>query len=313
MTAFNSANHISGPAIITYNSGTWYTEGDILVDVGQAEWDVKTSIFGTIDRRIGSLPVADVSFTPSGMVTTGIVGKAFPYTLNSIGKSIFSAADLPLVIWTLAGEKFTFAKAGVTQSPGLFLSAVKNAFTGNMQFMCIHKTNTDPTTADSFMKVEAAAFTDVSFDQTKVLSPGFTAAFGTTPFDAMESLDGFKIELPMSVARKSVDRFGVIDAYLTSLGPATCSFTPAGMTEANFQTLMAVEAACKLPGVSGSSGSTNLVITGTGLSVTLPNAGIVSSKLGFGIDKERCGEVMFHNRAVFTAGVPGSLLTITVS
>jgi hypothetical protein len=313
MTAFNSAHHISGPAIVTFHSGSWYTEGDITVDVVQDEWDVNTSIFGTIDKRIKSLPVAVVSFQPSGMVTTGIVGKAFPYTLNSIGKSIFGAADLPLVIWTLAGEKFTFAKAGQISSPDLNLSAVGTAFSGNVQFLCIHKTNTDPTTANSFMKVEAAAFTEVSFDQTKVLSPGYTAAFGAAPFDAMESLNGFKVSLPMNVSRKSVDRFGVIDAYLTSLGPATCNFTPAGMTEANFQTLMAVEAACKLPGVSGSSGSTNLVITGTGLTVTLPNSGIVSSKLGFGTDKERCGEVMFHNRAVFTAGVPGSLLTIAVS
>lgn len=311
---FNEASHIVGPAILTFDSQVWYTEGDIECDIQQEEFDVSTSRYGIIDRRIKSLPVATVSFKPDGQVTTAKVGKAFPYTLASIGTSIFGAADKTLVIQTLAGTKFTFAKAGVLQSPGLHLSAAATAFDGSMQFMCIHKTNADPAVADNFLKIEATAYADITFDETKVITPGFSAAWGAGDYATMDSVDGFRISLPLSVSRKSVDRFGVIGAYLTGIGPATCRFTPAGLTEALWEALTNVDGtSIKVPGVSGSTGTTDLVISGTGLSVTLPKANCVGGKLGFGTDKERIGEVMFHNRAVFTTGVPGSLLTITVS
>jgi hypothetical protein len=311
---FNAANHIGGPAIVTFDSGIWYTEGDIDVDIVQEKWDVSTALFGVIDRRVKSLPVATVSFKPDGQVTSGRVGKAFPYTLNSIGKSVFGASDKTLVINTLAGQKYTFAKAGLIASPTLRLSAVTTAFDGNIQFLCVHKSNADVLVADNFLKIEAQAFSDVSFDQSKVITPGFTAAYGGSPFDAMESLDGFRIEQPLSVIRKEVDRLGVIDAYLASMGPAACRFTPAGMTEANWKTLTHLDgASLLLPGVSAGAGSTDLVITGTGLSVTLAKCNVSESKLAFGTSKERLGELVFIARNVFTVGVPGAMLTITVS
>lgn len=312
---FNEANHIAGPAIVTFNSGKWYTEGDITVDIAQAEWEPSTSRFGGLGPRIKSLPVGKVSFKPSGMVTSGIVAKAFPYFLEDIGTSIFGAADKTLVIQTLAGQAYTFGKAAVTQSPSLVLAADKTAFDGNMEFMVLHKTNTDVLTADSFLDIAAVAWSDVSFDETKVITPGFTAAYGVTSgLTAMESLDGFRLSLPIKTAELAVNRFGTIGARLTGLGPAECRFTPAGMTEAVWLTLVNLDgASLRLPGTATGAGTVDLVITGTGLTVTLPKAGCMASKLGFGAAKERLGEVVFHNRAVFTVGVPGSLLTITVS
>jgi hypothetical protein len=314
MPTFNEVNHIRGPAIVTFDSQVWYSDGDIDVDIQQATWDVSTSRFGIIDKRVKSLPVAKVSFKPSGMLTSGLAAKAFPYTLASVGQSIFGATDKPLTIQTLAGQLYTFGKAAVTGSPALYLGADKCVFDGTLQFMCINKTSVDPTTADAFLDITATAFADVSFDETKVISPGFSAAYGLTPYDVMESLDGFRIELPIQTAEQSVNRFGVIGAMLTSIGPATCKFTPAGMTEANWISLVNLDGAnVRLPGASSASGATNLVISGTGLTVTLTKAGCVSSRIGFGAAKERLGELTFFNRAVFTAGVPGSLLTIAVS
>lgn len=315
MSAFNEANHIAGPAIVTFDSQTWYCEGDITVSIEQATWTPGTSRFGGLGPRIASLPVGRVSFKPSGMVTSGTVAKAFPYGMADVGKSIFGAVDKTLVIHTLAGQIYTFGKAAVVQTPTLVLAADKTFFDGSLGFMCIGKTNVDPTTADAFLDITAGAFTDVSFDETKVITPGFTAAYGaTTGLTAMEALDGFRIECPIQTSELRVNRFGVIGAYLTGVGPASARFTPAGMTEAVWLTLVNLDgASARLPGTAVGAGSTDLVITGTGLTVTVPKCGVQASALAFGTAKERLGEVVFQNRAVFTLGVPGSLLTIAVS
>jgi hypothetical protein len=313
MSAFNELEHIAGPAIVTFDSQVWYSEGDIDVDIQQSTWEPSTSRFGNLGPRIKSLPVGKVSFKPSGMVTSGLAAKAFPYGLGDVGKSIFGASDKTLAIQTLAGKLYTFQKAALMQVPGLVLAADKTAWDGTIAFMVITKTNTAPTTAGSFLAITTVAFADVSFDDSKVLSPGYTAAYGAS-FTAIESLDGFRVECPIRISEKSVNSFGVIGAYLTGIGPARCRFTPAGMTEANWLTLANAEgASVRMPGVPVGSGSTDLVISGTGLTVTLNKAGIDASKLAFGTDKERLGEVVFETRAVFAAGVPGSLVTIAVA
>lgn len=311
---FDELDHIAGPAIVTFDSQTWYTEGDISVDIQQAEWEPQSSRFGNLGPRIKSLPVGRVSFKPDGQVTSGRLAKAFPYGLGDIGKSIFGAADKTLVIHTLGGQIYTFGKAGLSQTPSLVLAADKTVFDGQIGFMCLNKTDTDPTTADAFLDITAGAFTDTSFDETKIITPGYSAAYGTSPYDAMESLDGFRVELPIRISEISVNRFGTVGAYLTGIGPAVCRFAPAGMTEAEWLALVDLDgASVRLPGVAVGSGSTDLVITGTGLVVTLPKCGCNASRLAFGTAKERLGELVFKTRSVFTAGVPGALLSFTVS
>jgi hypothetical protein len=116
------------------------------------------------------------------------------------------------------------------------------------------------------------------------------------------------------VTELSVNRLGVIGAYLTSVGPAICRFTPAGMTEANWLALVNLDgASVRLPGAATGSGSTDLVITGTGLTVTLPKCGCSAGKLGFGAAKERLGELVFKTREVYTTGVPAALISISVT
>lgn len=309
---FNELSHIAGPAIVTFNSQVWHSEDDIAVDIVQAEWEPSTSRFGPLGPRVKSLPVGRVSFKPSGMVTSGAMAKAFPYTPASVGQSIFGAVDKTLVIHTLAGKVYTFQKAAVSKTPGLVLAADKTVFDGSIEFMVLGKTNTDPAAAGTFVAITTVAYSDVTFDETKVITPGYSAAWGAVVTN-VESLDGFRVACPIRIQEMSVNRFGVIGAYLAGIGPAECRFTPAGMTEADWLTLANPDnTAVVLPGQQ--SGSANdLVITGTGLVVTLPAAACVASKLGYGSAKERLGEVVFHNKMVFTAGVPALPLTIAVS
>ena len=308
---YSDLTHIVGPAIVTFDSQTWYTEGDISVSIEQATWQPQSSRFGPLGQRIKSLPVGRVSFKPDGQVTSGRAAKAFPYTMANVGQSIMGST---LTIQTLAGQLYTFARAGVVTSPDLVLAADTTAFDGSMAFLCLGSASAEPTAANSFLTIASQAFADTSFAETTVLSPGYTAAYGTSPFDAMESLDGFRLSCPISISEISINRFGTIGAQLTGLGPAMCRFTPAGMSEANWKTLANLDGATvRLPGTNVGSGTTDLVITGTGLTVTLPKCGVSACNLAFGAATARLGELVFHSRPVFTTGVPAAALTISVS
>jgi hypothetical protein len=303
---------IAGPAIITRAGQVWYSEGDIDVDIAQETWEPTTSRFGGIGLRPKSFPVVTISFKPDGQVTAARMTAAFPYSSASVGTCIFGAADVPLVINSVDGNQYTFKRSGTCGTPSLYLGVDKTAFDGTLQFRCIAGIGLDPTAANSILKIEAVAYpADSGFDETKIIAPGFSAAYGAgSGLTAMESVDGFKIECPIRTQQMSCNRFGVVKEMLVSVGPAVCRFTPAGMTDAIWLTIANADGSViATPGTASSS--TDLVVTGTGLVVTMAKAWIGGSKMGFGVSKERHGELAFYSRTVFTAGVPAKLLTIT--
>lgn len=312
MTAqFDPTTFIAGPAIVTYDGATYYTKGNIALKINRESWDLRTAMHGKIDSRFKAIS-AEVSFQPDGQLEN--TAKLFPYAVADIGKSIFPAVDLPLVIWTLAGQKYTFGRAALIKMPSLKLAASDTAF-GDLTFLCLVKSNTDPTTDDAFVKVEAAALNDVTFDETKVVTPGYTAAYGIS-FSAMESLNGFTVDITMDIQRLYVDRIGLVGARLTGLA-ATARFVPVGITEAQWHTLCLHDGSGALiPGQSLTKADTNLVIGGgttpNALTVTLYKAGIDSDALNFG-DDPRIGELVFVTRRTWAAGVGNPLWAISIA
>ncbi len=309
---FNPVNFIAGPAIITFDGQSFFSKGDIVVKNTREIFDVNSSMHGLIDKREKSIS-AEVSFTPVGEVEA--LTKYFPYTVAEIGKSIFPATDKPLVIQTLAGTKFTYARAALIKMPSLKLAAT-DTFFGDMTFLCLRKSDVDPATADAFLKVEATALSDATFDQTKITSPGYIAAYGLTPYNAIESHDGFAVEIGMDIIRDYVDRFGCVSARLKSLS-ASAKFTPSGMTEANFAALLALDGTSAIiPGQSVARAGTDLVITGgttpLAISITIHKAGIVNAGLAFG-EPQRLGELEFVSKRTWQTGVADPLYTFAVA
>ncbi len=310
--SFTPANFIAGPAIVTYDTNIIYSKDDIAVNCKPETWDVITSRYGKIDTRAKSLS-AEISLTPCGQIQN--LTNFFPYAFADIGKKIFPAVDVPLVIHSIDGTKYTFARAALIKMPPLKLAAT-DTFFGGMTYLCIRKSAADPAAADSFVKVESAAFTDTTFDETKIASPGYTAAYGAAPYAAMESLDGFMIDIGMDIIRDNVDRFGIVGARLKSL-TASAKFTPIGLTEAEWATLVALDGASTiLPGQSFGKAGTDLVITGgttpLAISCTIHKCGIVNSGLNFG-DKPRMTELEFTPKATWTAGAANPLWTFAVA
>jgi len=309
---FTPATFIAGPAIVTFDGQTYTTKGDISVKIARETFDVVSSRHGKIDQRVKSYAI-EVSFQPVGQIED--LDKYFPYDVDDIGKSIFPAVDLPLTINTIAGQEYTYPRAAMIKSPTLKLAATDTMF-GEMTFLCILKSATDFVTAGSLQAIAAEEFADTTFDQTKVGTPGYTAAYGTTPYAAMESLDGFTVEIGMEIIRDYVDRFGIVGARLKSLN-ASARFTPVGLTEAQWHTLVNLDGATiPIPGQSVAKADTDLVITGgttpLAISITLHKAGIVNAGLAFG-DAPRLQELEFACKRTWTAGVANPLFTFAIS
>jgi len=307
--SFDPATLIAGPAIITHDSQVYYSQGDISVVAVLATWDVNTSMHGPIDRRLKSRAY-DISFTPAGEVEN--FDKYFPYSGSNIGAGIFAAVDKDLVIQTLAGQKYTFARAAMTKMPGLNLGTGTTAFS-DMSFRALLKGSAEATTADSFVALAASAFSDTSFDETKITSPGYTAAFGADPYDAIESMDGFRVEFALSFREHTVDRYGLVQMRLSGI-QVTARFTPTGLTEAQWDALVIPDGAdAVIPGQSLAKAGTDLVISeGAGSpKVTISKAGIETHGLVFG-EAERFSELSFINKWTWTAGVLNAPFTVEI-
>jgi hypothetical protein len=308
---FTPANFIAGPAIVTFDSQTFSTKNDISVKIARETFDINSSRHGLIDKRLKSYAI-EISFQPVGQVEN--LTKYFPYDVSTIGSSIFSATDKPLVIQTLAGQAYTFARAAMIKMPTLKLSATDTMF-GEMTFLCILKSATDFVTAGALLGIASSAFSNTTFDESKITTPGYTAAYGSAPYATMESLDGFTVEIGMDITRDYVDRFGIVGARLKSLS-ATAKFTPIGLTEAQWATLVALDGAnVVIPGQSVAKSDTDLVITGgssPAVSITLHKAGILNSGLAFG-DAPRLQELEFVCKRTWSSGTADPLFTFTAT
>lgn len=305
---------IAGPAIVTRGAQVWYTEGDITIDIEQSTWEPMTARFGGIGMRPTSFPVVTVSFKPDGQIVAAKMAATFPYTGADVGKSIFTGTDVPLVINSVDGNKYTFTRSGICGVPSLVLAADKTAFDGTLQFRCLAGLGLDPTATNAILKCESSAYpADTGFSETAILATSYTAAYGAgSGLTAMESLDGFRLECPIRTQQIRTDRHGVVSEMLVSVGPATCRFTPVGMTDVIWASIANDDGSTlALPGQAASA--TDLVISGTGLTVTMAKAWVSGSGMGFGVAIPRHGGLVFHSRTVFTTGTPAKPLTIAVA
>jgi hypothetical protein len=301
---------IQGPAYI--NRGTlWvYTEGDITIEYKRETWEPRGSITGGLGPRMKSTHV-EVSCKPEGEVET-LTGY-WPYVAGDIGGSILASTALAVI--PKVGNKITFPKSGVLRMPSLSLSPLTTAW-DEMRFICLGDPAVEPTNVAYWQTIAAVGggegSADTHFDQTKVVSPRYTGAWGATPFDALEAEDGWKVEPLMETRMMYGANWGLLDVVLTTLG-VRASANLINLTEAQYATLVKLQDSTALrPGdpISVVSDDRDLVISGTGLSVTLKHMGVSDAQLRYGAGTFRQGPVTFVNRRTWTAGVADALWTL---
>ncbi len=312
---------IRGPSIITFNGASYYFKDGVTVKPNRKAFQILTDFFGPIDNRLESMMV-DIEGTPAGEMETLV--KYYPYgptslvAASDVGNSIFTASDVPLVLATKAGLTTTWQRGGIAKSPTLFLSPRKTAY-GSMVFSALGKRATQPTTATYWKAVASTSFTNVAFDDTKVITDIYKAVLGSraSPYDAIGARTGFELEPVYDLDDVPDDNVGIADRFLTG-HQWKARFAPNNLSEAQVDVLALLQDTDAIKvGQSLSRGPSsvkeNLVITADALVATLNAVGVMSTEQGFGVKVDRNGMIEFVTRQTFTTGAPDPLVTLALT
>jgi hypothetical protein len=316
--AFDRTQVIQGPAIITFNAYTYYTEGDITVETQRETWEPKTSIYGALTKRAASTPVTKIKFTPVG-VAAAATNYINAFTPANIGQLLFGATDKPVVIQTVAGKQITWAAGAITKTPDLILSSLKMLW-GEMEISTIGKKSTALTDPAFMAAIITQAFSDTSFDSSKVPSAPYQAALGTSPaspFDAIVTQDGFTVSNNMTVNPLKIANYGTVNWVIAEV-IASVKFIPANCDDQDLWNLFQLQGSNAIaPGGDVASLNQNLVITGgvtpNSVNCTISNVGPDKTASRYGLAVLRAGEVELFSRKSFVSGVLQSQIALTFS
>jgi hypothetical protein len=292
---------LKSPGSLTHNGANIHSEADITAVLITEYFDVPTSGFGVVDRRILDRRV-EVSLTPK---MWNDLTKLFPWATKSIGDTLFGGADLPLVITPRNGAPLTIANVVVTQMPSLMLSGGKPIL-GAMKFTGLCANAANPALASSYYSfgTVASGVALPNFDLTKVPNARYTATYGAT---AIRHQDGVSVDFAMGLDPDKADGEPTLNYRLTSLD-ASAKLTPVGMTEAAYATLI---------GFAGDIGTSPnkaaLVIAGRHYCrprVTLANCFVRDTgSANYGATTNRTGQLEFATIRTLTAGALNALWT----
>lgn len=303
-----NAEIIAGPAIILWGGQSLYSQGNITVKKVQASWNPQGSLFGTLGKRSSGFHY-EIAFTPVGVLSSAQLAVLYPYSAADVGESIYTAANVPLVIWSADGKKYTFTRAGLAKPPSIKLSANSTAL-GECVFNAVIGLGKAYGDADAFVAITSVAFTDATFAVTNLVSPGYTGTWKT--YTAFETEAGFTVDVGLALQPLSVDRLGVFSHRITGFEVAA-RFKPLDQTEADFLALADLNGSLVKPGQAFGNGSYDLTIAGTGVSCLVPACGPGEAGLAFGNQVARPGEITLHSTQEFAVGVPSALITWTIS
>lgn len=305
---------LRGPAIVTYDSQSFYSKSDILLELGVETFDIDASAFGKVDERVIER-VARVRFTPAGEWEALAV--LWPYGATTIGASVFTGTDKPLVIQTLDGTRLTFNAAAVTRMPSLRLSA-RETMIGEVEFTALGKDNEAWTVSNNLVATSSAAFSDTNFSIPAILTQPYTAVWDTgvgSPWNPFQTFDGFTVNFDLSLSPLTTDADGVVDMMFSRLG-VSVQCQPLGITEAQMITALRLQGAGNARGRSLSANSHDLVLTGAVTStavITINSAQMKMGGAGFGPTTPRIAPVTFVATREFSTGTPVALFTLANS
>lgn len=310
---------LRGTGKVTWNGATFFGRDDIVAR-HNPEWTrVGSSVHGTIDRGrkdfICTIPLRlwgawenlSVLF-PSAVLTP------------TPGTGIFGTSDLPLVIHGRNQDIITYHNAQLTKLADLYLGIDEGIFAADVEFTALIADQKNPEDASAYYTLSTGAYSDTTFAKTNYKQQRYSAAWGAVAgFTAFQAHQGWRISWNLVFEPDAAysANIGTYDLILSDkegpfIGRASC--VPIGPTLAQLET--AANAGANASNVLGrllSGGQTaaaDLVITGSGVSVTLKNAGIVNHGYAFGARPLRIGEVMWETTTAFSSGTAAARAVI---
>ena len=278
---------IRGPGTVTFGGAKLFDADGITAELDSATQDVPSSIAGKLDT-IKTDQTGKITLTPVGNYSAAILGVLYPSWVRTpeIGRSVYGAADAPLVVSSKAGTKVTFHCAALTKVPDLVLSPVKTAF-ASAEFTALLANGKLPDEANALYAVAQAVYADGEPPRDGLTGFHYAATFGSLSIP--DTLEGWTVSVDAQMDAVTTDSQGTIDFTLGGVD-VTARCTPLGLTESQILDALPV---ARGRGAS-LAGSNDLVISADGgLTATLKNATLVTGPLQWGTTTLRAGELGF--------------------
>jgi hypothetical protein len=298
---------ITGPALVTFGGQTFWSKGDITLKPVVEKFDIPTSSFGSVDKRIRDKRF-EVTFEPEGRFTTALLAVLYPYAATNIGASIYGSTDRALVIHSRSGIRVTLHNAALTTLPSLRF-AVGSTITGSVTFTALLKKDTDTGSGGAYFAVASATYPgDSAFSSSAILTRGYTATWlrATTDVD-LPTREGWEIAFDLSLEPVIVDGIGTVDMRLSELR-VTASCIPVGLSEEDILTSM--QHAQVMGSSIQDSQALEIAAEGGGAFFSMPNVALVESDLGWGAQRNRTGTCTWEAVRRIVSGVPEPLFYI---
>lgn len=308
MAGINRTTILTGPALVTFAGQTFWSKGDVTVNVKNERLNIDTAHFGKVDERISDKRI-EVSFEPSGAFSAALAAVLWPYAATAPGASIYGATDRPLVVWARDGKKITVHNASVTGMPSIRLGVSKTMM-GAIKFTGLLANSTDPSNAAAYYTLATATYPgDTGFAVADIKTGAYASAWGASPWDAFQTEDGWEISFGMQLAEQAVDAFGTVDMTLQGL-TVSAKAMPVGPAESDIMAKLAPNNAL---GGSIAALAAALNISATGIYVRVYNAAMVDSGFVFGSQKKRIGATEWQATRTVTAGAADPLFYVGTS
>lgn len=302
-----------GPAVISWNGFNYYTEGTITITPDIKLRDKVSSYFGVTDRRVTD-KLFTLSFTPYGEMNNNLL-KYFPFTAADLGKMVAPSEDTPLYVYASTGEKISFPAGCISKCPQLLLGTDIGPM-GDMAFAAMGDLGGVDGADDTHYTIETAAIAAHTHDPDKAPTPAYKATLGTGETAVeIDGEKGFTFDNGATLTPRSVNRYGTVNFKLTDLKPSV-AFQPSGLTIAQAMGYWNIQGASAAK-IGGSNKLGQQLVVGPandgdkGISVTFADCLVQSGSMLFGKDDPRHGQYAFVPATKVTAGVPGSLYTLT--
>ncbi len=213
----------------------------------------------------------------------------------------------PIVITTAEGETYTFNVAALAGLPDLTFKATETIFS-EVTIDLFRTAGVAATTANSLFTLAAGIYTPPSIDPATILTQSYLLTWGSSPWASLETKDGIKVKSAVSFEDVTDDALGVIGKRVTGIA-VTATAQPLGVTPSAVQTALLLQGAGAGRGASLATAN-NFVVSGTGVTVTLTNAGLKSAPHAFGRSADRIGELEWFATRKFITGTPQPLITV---
>ena len=305
---------ISGKSYIKIGSVVIYMKKGLTVTDEPVGWDTESQ-WGPTGKRHKARALK-VAGTPEGEVTAGFLDYMFANFLTTgrqnLGKTIVGHT---IGIYDLdTADSYTLNNAGLFKPCDIMLGPGSTLW-GEAQWIGIGDITKQPSDAAFLATIGALGTPDTSRDESKIVTDIYKAALGsrTSPFDAMGSMNGFKISVGQNNKLFECGDVGYGDCKCLSVSLGA-SFIPSNLTAAQFLALRTIQdTAATLPGQEYAHAGEDLVITGTqvGWVFTLKQMGVEKASQFYGADDYRNKEVTLVNRSRSGTGLPLAYLAYT--